>query len=371
MLLLALLSAQWGHAQLLDQLKKEVGKIIYYDTNLDLDQIPGFVIAVQLGDSSYVWGNGTLDQQTTTPVDGQTVFELGGLTKVFTASLVNLLVAEGLMHYDSSFNSYLPLPFRNSSAQHLTIRHLVQHTSGLPRVPHEFGLKEKDSNNPYAHYTFDDLLKFYQKYLFEHKGAAKYQYAHTNYALLEYAIEQVTQQKFEQVLEQKILRPLAMPNTWVNAPQDTTLALLSPGHSRSGLTRPAWTFEGAFRASEGLKSNADDLLLYLQANLGIGPEDLCQNFAQNHDKSVDTEIQQQTYIGNGWHVMKMKKYYDVILHAGATDGHRAFVAFVKETRTGVILLSNSELGMQGLGILILRMINQNWKKPKKKKKKKH
>ncbi|MCB0684024.1 MAG: hypothetical protein KDC32_24430, partial [Saprospiraceae bacterium] len=59
---------------------------------------------------------------------------------------------------------------------------------------------------------------------------------------------------------------------------------------------------------------------------------------------------------------RLKKYYPVWLHTGATSGCRAYVALVPQTRTGVIVLSNSPYGLGGLGWQLLRMLNHDWKK---------
>lgn len=351
--------------QMLKHLQKQVNKIIYYDTDIDLEKIPGFVIAIQLGDSTYIWGNGVMSQANEKAPDENTVFEIGGLTKVFTSSLVNLMVEAEQIHYDSSLNFYLPDHYKNPLADKLTIRDLVQHTSGFPRMPHEFGLKEKESQNPYAHYTQKDLLNFYKDFYIDEEINTEFLYSHVNYALLEYVVEQVSGKSFENLLQEKILQPLQMDNSWISEHPKQTQEL-AQGHSLSGKTCPMWTFQ-SFKASEGLKSNALDLLKFLQSNIGQGDQaDLTASFAQNHIGTVDTRMQYKTYTGNGWHVLKMKKYHDVILHAGATDGQRAFMGFVKEAQNGVVILSNSERGMKGLGVLILRMINHNWKKKKKK-----
>ncbi|MEM9820648.1 MAG: serine hydrolase domain-containing protein [Bacteroidota bacterium] len=353
-----------GPAQVLEHLKKQVDKIIYYDTSIDRKKIPGFVIAIQLGDSTYIWGNGQKNWNNELPPDENTVFEIGGLTKVFTASLVQLLVEEKRLHYDSTVNSYLPECYQNPKAEHLKLKDLVQHSSGIPRMPLEFGLKEKEANNPYAYYTEKDLMEFYKDFYLSPEDSGAYLYSHVNYALLEYIIEQQSQKSFESLLNSKLFQPLGMSSTWIENTPEESSTNIAEGHSLSGQPTPMWTFQ-SFRASEGIKSNAVDLIQFMRSNLGHQPEHLAKSFAQNHSPVIDTKMRYKTFGANGWHVMKIKKYHDVIVHAGSTDGYRAFMGFVKEADNGVVLLSNSELSMSGLGLLILRMINHNWKKKKK------
>ena len=63
-------------------------------------------------------------------------------------------------------------------------------------------------------------------------------------------------------------------------------------------------------------------------------------------------------------VKPKKRFYNVIAHSGATDGHQVYIGFVKETGTAVVVLSNSENNLDGLGGYILRMINKEWRRKK-------
>ena len=350
-------------AQFRDHLKKEIEKIVFYDTEVSLDDIPGYIIGVQMGDSTYVYSYGSISRDfKKTPTDS-TVYEIGGITKVFTASLAGLLVEEGLMDFDSSLNFYLPNNLRGPYASAITIRDLIMHTSQLPRMPFEFGLKEKEINNPYAHYTNNDLMDFYKNFLVDNKKKKVYEYSHVNYALLEKAIEYASGKSFESLLNEKILAPLGMSSTFIDQDQISNNKEFANGYSRSGRATDPWTFS-SFRGSEGLKSSTKDLINFMNANLGITPHSLTEKFNAFHEPLLHTKMTRNTWIGTGWHVIKLKKYHNVILHSGSTSGYRAFMGFVKETNTGVVILSNSEKGMQGLGLLILRMINYNWKKKK-------
>lgn len=350
--------SQSGLSQMRENLKTEIDKIIYHDTEIAAKEIPGFVIGVIFRDSVFIFSYGSTSKETLIPPNEETIFETGGLTKVFTASLVNLLADEGLMHYDSSLNHYLLPEFRNEKANDITIRDLIIHASGLPKLPLEFGLKSQQTNNPYANYTKTDLLDFYSNYTPEAESRGKYYYSNLNYALLELAIEFATRQPFEVVLEEKIFRPLEMHNSSITVADSTQFA---KGYTIAGLEAPIWQFQ-SFAASEGVKSTAGDLLKFLACNLGKTQPDLAASFSHNHIPHIKTELNKNAWAANGWHLVKRKKYYDLLMHGGATSGQRAFIGFVKETQTGVVLLSNSEYRTDGLGFLILRMLNNNWKK---------
>lgn len=346
-----------------ENLKTEIDKIIFHDTEITYEKIPGFVIGIIYRDSVFVFNYGSVTKDSMSPPDGETIFEIGGLTKVFTASLVSLLVEEGVINYDSTLNRYLPAEFRNEKVGDITINDLVVHTSGMPKLPFEFGLKSKDSNNPYAFYTKEDLLDFYKNYLPDPALYGKYYYSNLNYALLELAIEFATNQPFELVLKEKIFAPLNMQNSCITL-SDSQSAQVSAGYTIGGFETPIWQFQ-SFAASEGVKSTADDLLKFLACNLNQSNPSLAANFAKTHVQLIETELNKNAFMTKGWHLVKNKKYYDTLMHAGATSGQRAFMAFVQETQTGVVMLSNSEYSTDGLGYLILRLINNNWKKSKR------
>lgn len=351
-----------GFSQMREDIKNEIDKIIFHDTEITFDKIPGFVIGVIFQDSVFVYSYGSTTRDSLKPPNKETIFEIGGLSKVFTASLVNVLVEESIMNYDSTFNHYLPSEFQNEKASAITIKELVIHTSGLPKLPLEFGIKQNETNNPYANYTKGDLLNFYKDYAPEKEKHGKYHYSTLNYALLEVAIEYATKQSFEAVLKEKIFAPLDMQNSCISINKNQ-ISQLTSGYTIAGRAVPIWQFQ-SFAASEGVKSTTDDLLKFLACNLGQTHKNLASNFAQTHLQTIETELNKNAYMGKGWHIVKIKKYYDPVLHAGSTSGQRAFMGFVKETQTAVVLLSNSEYSTDGLGYLVLRLLNNNWKKRK-------
>jgi CubicO group peptidase (beta-lactamase class C family) len=361
-LLFSTIIIQFAFSQMREDLQKEIDRIIFHDTEITFDKIPGFVIGIIYRDSVFVYRYGSTSKDSLNTPTEETIFEIGGLTKVFTASLINLLVADGIMEYDSSFNHYLPPEYQNEKTAKITINDLVIHTSGLPKLPLEFGVKENETNNPYAFYTKNDLLDFYKNYSPIPGNSGKYHYSTLNYALLEVAIEYATNQSFETVLKEKIFSPLDMQNSSITINEKQTKQVTC-GYTVAGVETPIWQFQ-SFAASEGVKSTAADLLKFLACNLNQIHPEIAANFSQTHVQSIETEFNKNAYMTKGWHLVKNKKYYDSFLHAGNTSGQRAFMGFVKETQTAVVMLSNSEYRTDGLGYLILRLLNNNWKKRK-------
>lgn len=358
-------------------LQKQIDKIIHYDTEIKFSETPGMVIGIKYQDSIFYYGYGNISKNSDQQPNENTLFEIGGLTKAFTGSLVSLLVAEGKMNYESTLNEFLPQEEKNEDLQQLTIDQLVTHTSKMPRMPMEFGVKEIEPNNPYAHYTSQDLMDFYKTYIpipqkkkkrkrwKRRKGNLKnkdnYVYSHLNYALLERAIEENQNQPFEQVLKNKVLNPIGLTDTRVLLTNDQKKRLAT-GYTTSGKSTPPWTFR-SFKASEGLKSTAKDLITFAEVHMGSHHNNLAQAFAESHEGRKRTGLSKRVKSSRGWHIISTnKKYYDIVAHTGNTNGHRAYLAFVKESETAVVILTNSEHNLQNLGYLILSMLNNYWKK---------
>lgn len=350
--------------QMKEDIKLEIDKIIHYDTEINSKNIAGYSIGLMYEDSIFVFHFGSSDFGDSIPLRDTSTFELGGMSKIFTATLIEILVQEEILDYKKPFNAYLDTFYHNKAMANLTIEDLVTHCSRLPKLPYEFGVNQIEANNPYAHYTKEDLLDYYKNYAPDKEVKKEYFYSPINYALLEIAIENSTGMAFEDILKEKLFDPLEMNNTFVHTEKQKNISL-TPGFSISGNPAPAFKFQ-SFAASEGIKSSMKDLIKFVTANMESSSSEWSAMFKNVHKPIKDIKHNKETKIAKGWHVLKPKKYYNVILHSGSTNGHRAFIGFVKETKTGVILLSNSEHREDGLGFLILRMLNYDWKKKKNK-----
>ncbi|MGB4958886.1 MAG: serine hydrolase domain-containing protein, partial [Saprospiraceae bacterium] len=324
---------------------------------IDYKKTPGFVIGVLDQDSIWFFSFGSKKSKNNGLLLSESdVFEVGSVTKLLTSALISELIKEGKFQLDTPINDLLPKEFFNPRLDWVTVFHLINHQSGLPRRPLLFGQKEKEIQNPYGHYTKKDLLNFYKDYIPDQSG---FEYSHTNYALLEVIVEQATNQTFNDALTEKILTPLHMRSSFIDFPE-RRINLITQGYDLATKPVQPWAFE-SFKASEGLKTTAADLLKFVksQINSQIKP-----NFATGLDKNAETQspsFNKYLSISNGWQLLNIHEN-NIYTHTGRTSGHHCFVAMIKETKTAVIIMANSALGAEDLGMQILRMINYNWKK---------
>ncbi len=123
-------------------------------------QSVGIVIGIVDEKGPRIIRYGKLSRDSDRTVDGDTVFEIGSATKVFTGLLMADAVERGEMKLDDPISKYLPssvkIPTRNG--RQITLLDLATHTSGLPRLPDN--LAPKDWNNPYADYTVEQMYAF-------------------------------------------------------------------------------------------------------------------------------------------------------------------------------------------------------------------
>ncbi|MFK7807661.1 MAG: serine hydrolase domain-containing protein, partial [Saprospiraceae bacterium] len=259
LLLLALLLPLLTHAQSKAQLKEEIAKVVHFDTKITHDEIPGYVIGIIVGDSMFTYGYGQIAKEIEQVPDENSLFEVGSVTKLFTASLAGLLADEGVFSHDSPLNDCLPKKYRNSKLDHVTIGSLLTHTSGLPKIPNSIGLYEEETNNPYAHYSKELLLDYYSDFVPEtqylpvsrkkKKRKAKkakpseklkekqvdYIYSHLNYALLEVAMEHVTGQTYEALMQDRVFSKVGMHQSLTQCTSGEEAERLTPGYARNGL----------------------------------------------------------------------------------------------------------------------------------------
>ena len=341
-----------AEAQTRTQIQKSVENVIYHDAKVQFKDTPGFIIGLIAGDSTYVFSYGSQSKTVDIPITDSTLFELGGASKIFTASLIELLVQQGELDYDMPLDKYLPKGNQKQTEVLPSIFDLVSHQSGLPRVPVDFGVKEVQVGNPYAHFSKQDLGHFYNNHTFE-KSPQAYSYSNLGYALLETAIEHTTKQSFETTLQNTLLLPYQLQDTRIQLGNQQ--AQLSPGYSIIGKKVGPWDCP-SFSGATGIKSSMRDLLDFVQLQLSD------DNFSSMHQKITPTLVDRNSYTAKGWHVITLKKYYDMIVHTGSTAGHQTFIGLVKETNTGVVILSNSKLGTNGLGYFLVKLLNNNFKK---------
>lgn len=295
-------------------------------------------------EGQHIFAHGVLSKDSVTRVDGDTVFEIGSVTKVFTALLLADAVERGRLTLDDRVAPLLQwrLPERGRA---ITLRDLVTHTSGLPRLP--TNLSPADRRNPYADYTLEQLRSFLESYALPRDVGAQYEYSNLSGGLLGYALERQLGASYEVLVASRITAPLDMRSTTISLPP-ALQRRLALGYDASGAVTSNWDLP-TLAGAGALRSTASDLLRFLSAALQLHASPLDAAFTRLRSERRPTGITNLS-IALGWHVFTANNH-DVFWHDGGTGGYRSFIGFDPVTRLGVVVLSNgaSSAGVTDIG----------------------
>jgi serine-type D-Ala-D-Ala carboxypeptidase/endopeptidase len=315
----------------------------------------GVAIGVISGEGMSVTGSGTAGPGGPAPPAEHTIFEIGSVTKAFTATVLAAMVEEGLLAVDDPVQQYLPagveLPVRG---RRITLADLATHTSGLPRLPHGFVLRSlRHRRNPYAWLTVDDLYLGLPSTRLRREPGARPRYSNLGYGLLGHVLALRAGCGYEHLVQERICLPLELQDTGVSVPV-AARGRFAQGHDRRGRPVPYWELP-ALAGAGGLRSTVADLLRFLHAQLGEGPPALVSAAALTHAPRFRNR---GVSIGLGWTHLRLRgTKRELLFQNGGTGGFRSFVAFVPATHTAVVVLANSARSVDALGLRILERIS--------------
>ena len=283
------------------------------------------------------------------PVDGDTIFEIGSVTKVFTALLLADMVAKGEVALTDPVSKYLPATVKLAGSKPITLEQLATHTSGLPRLPSNFA--PKDVTNPYADYTPEKLYEFLASHRPAGEPGSRYDYSNLGTGLLGHALALRAGTDFETLVRKRILEPLGMKSTSFAVPEESK-ARLAAGHDASLAPARNWEFS-ALAGVGALRSTANDMLTFLAAAMGLVESPLAKPMAAML-AARRTSGTPGLEIALGWHIAQINGR-DIVWHNGGTGGYRSFVGFDPKRRAGVVVLSNvsTAAGVDDIGIHLL------------------
>jgi D-alanyl-D-alanine-carboxypeptidase/D-alanyl-D-alanine-endopeptidase len=276
--------------------------------------------------------------------DGDTVYEIGSITKTFTAALLAQAVLSGRVALDTPVARLLPdfkIPSRG--AKEITLGQLGTQHSALPRLPSN--LLPKDGANPYADDDAAKLNAFLGEYQLPRDPGTEYEYSNLGFGLLGYALAQSEHMSYGAIADEAILKPLGMTMSGT-AFSGAMRGHLAPGHDNIGNAVQNWDFD-AMAGAGAIRSTANDMLRYLKANMGIDQSPLAA--AMKLAQQPLSEVSKTNRIGLAW----MTSRGGIIWHSGQTGGYRGFLGFTADRRHGVVILSNTTVDADDLGFATL------------------
>ena len=295
---------------------------------------------------------GSLSNHNSSPPDEHSIFEIGSITKSFTATLLAQMILDGKISLQDEVEPLLPqgrMPVWGNT--HITIEHLATHSSGLPKAPQSSGQPLPpgfDPHDPYADYTAAyvyDYLTNYCSLLFE--PGTQYFYSNTGFGLIGHILGLIDDSSYEELVTGEIFEPLGMEETslFLSAEQ---LANLAPGHDDSLDSVKNYNAQDIFQGAGFIKSSLHDMMIYLKAQMGITDNPLADAIDMTHQSHFnvggvtysDREGYYNLSIGLAWHIDVLPEGYTFYWHGGRTNGYMAYLGFDPALQTGVAILCN-------------------------------
>ena len=255
------------------------------------------------------------------------VFEIGSITKVFTATLLAQEVLKGTLSLDQKVAELLEMEF--NSGNEITLQELANHTSGMPRLASNLFTYVQDRTNPYRDYS-PEILTNYLRDELKLLDKKEYAYSNTGVALLGHSLGVHFERPYIEVMADSILAPLQMQYTVFGAENagDTFVQ----GLNTDGSPTSNWDMN-VHAPAGGILSTVADLEKFARAQ--FDPE----NKAMALTRKTTHNIREDLVIGLGWHMRTMDQgnWYS---HSGGTGGYSSLLVVDVDNQKAVIILSN-------------------------------
>jgi D-alanyl-D-alanine carboxypeptidase len=316
---------------------------------------PGLAVTIMRdGNVVLAKGYGKRSLEDGAPVEPDTPFAVGSVTKQFACACVLLLAEEGKLSVDDKVAKYFPGLTR---AGEITLYQLMTHTSGYPDF-YPLDFVDRRLQKPIA---VDTVIKDYAAGPLDFAPGARWSYSNTGYLILGRVVEKVSGEPFGTFLDRRIVRPAGMKDT-----------AFEPAPGVSGRARGYLSFalgpfepatpeaEGWVHAAGGLWASAPDLArwsLALMQGRVLKPE----SFRLMTTPVSLADGRSRDY-GCGLSILR-RDGETILSHGGAVSGFRAYSAMIPRTRSALALLTNGEPTDPALAQTLLGLLLQDEKAP--------
>lgn len=324
------------------------------------EEVPGAAVAI-IKDSTVVMLKGFGVKSTFAEddsVDIHTVFRLASLSKGFAPILTEQFIREGCMNWDDKVKSYLPyFELRSEEqAEQITLRHVLSHTTGLPR--HSY------SNLLNSGWYYEQIFPKLKEVKIADKPGTRYNYQNVMYSLIGDVLHNATGKSYTRLLNERIFTPAGM---------DDASASYHGILSAKDVARPHWFYKGqGFKPIEisrnyyevipaaGVNASIADMAKWLQVLMGnrpdiITPAELEDVFnpeiGVNTRELRDWHGMQRAWYAKGWRVLDFADKR-LIYHGGFVNGFRTEIAFDPKEKVGIVVLSNAMSNFIGQSVQV-------------------
>lgn len=326
----------------LDDLRPSLQRAL--DDALAEHGVPGAVVGVLCGDERLVVAGGLANVGSRVETTPDTLFQIGSISKVYTATLVLQLVHAGLVELDEPVRGALQ-EFRvrdDSATLTITPRQLLAHTSGI-QGDHFLDV----GRNPDALWRYVSTLEDVGQL---HDPDDMFSYCNAGYGVLGRLVEEATGDHYARALQRRLLRPLALRHTVTQAEQ-AIVHRVAAGHHHGEDGTPVvapWVLSRFNAPVGGIIASADDVLTFATMHLrgGRSPEQRqvvpAKAIAEMRNGEVEVPGTSDEW-GLGWWLTRWGDT-PVLGHDGDTAGQRAFLRVLPDLDAAIVVCTNSARG---------------------------
>jgi D-alanyl-D-alanine-carboxypeptidase/D-alanyl-D-alanine-endopeptidase len=312
------------------------------------DKPSGIVVGLIDGEGSKLVTAGTRDDGTGRPIDGETVFFIGSVTKTFTSLLLAEMASRGEVALDDPVAKYLPASVRvpMHGGKEITLMHLATNTAGFPVNPDN--MAGSDVREEYESYSVEKMYDYLDRFQLDRNPGTEYEYSNLGMSLLGHALARKAGMNYETLVVERICKPLGMTSTRV-VPTAEMKARLAMGRDEAGKPTGPWQLD-AYAPAGAIHSTANDLLKYAAAQAGITRNALSPVIEETH--IIRNEGAMGPPDGSGvdrffgrtampWmdRTALQPPGMELLGHAGGAGSYHAWVGFDQKQHRGVVVLS--------------------------------
>lgn len=259
------------------------------------------------------------------------LFEIGSITKVFTATVLSSFVHEGRVGLHDLVWEHLDVAPAGTPAIDLLM--LSNHTSGLPRMPSNFLMSAlKDMEDPNRHYD-EDMMREYLTGLtkLDNPPGEEYAYSNLGAALLGWTLSRVAGLSYDEMVDRYVFEKLGMGRSYGDC--EAGEKGLVTGRKPDGSPAKNWDFD-VLSGGGSICSTTSDMMFFMRAQLSATDPVLAMT------RETSYTVSEKLDMGMGWHILKRPEGRRWHWHNGGTGGYTSSMALDVEKGLGVIILSN-------------------------------
>ncbi|WP_439505081.1 serine hydrolase domain-containing protein [Sediminibacterium sp.] len=299
------------------------------DSLFKQNTVPGILVGSSVKGKHQFYTVGLADKKLNLVFTPETQFEIGSISKTFTAFLLESVMQENGIADTSLITKYLPDSLaKNKEIASIQLLHLLNHTSGLPRLPENIGIPQ-DRLQPYANYDKEQLYYYLSKV--EPKTFGRVTYSNLGAGLAGVVAENISSKSYEQLLSKYINKPFQLKHTGIQSAKKMPKATGYFGNEVASY----WNMNVLVGAG-GIKSDATDLLTYLDFMAFNQSLPIVKSVLQK-----TTEVNKQVAIAKAWHTIEKNGTTLLYWHNGGTYGFSTFAAFNPTTQNSIIVVINA------------------------------